>query len=246
MPCTFVGWSHPSCGGLGKGNIPEKELKNPAVIKKYGGYGVDANSDGYSDPYDLEDAIFSTAHYLNKSGFETNVKKAVRAYNHSDKYVADVVHYAELFTSTQGEIPPISDGTFTRPASGPITSDYGQRSGGMHHGVDIGKRANVVPIVAAADGTVSRSYVSSSYGEAIFIEHTVEGQKWETVYAHMVSGSRRVQVGDLVKKGQTIGLMGNTGQSTGPHLHFEIHVNGGWNIKKSNSISPTKSGLIEW
>lgn len=186
------------------------------------------------------------AHYLNKSGFQSNIKKAIRNYNHSDKYVADVVHYAELFTSTQGEIPPISPGTFTRPTTGPITSDYGQRSGGMHYGVDIGKRAEVVPIVAMTDGTVSRSYVSSSYGEAIFIEHTIDGQKWETVYAHMVSGSRRVQAGEQVKKGQVIGLMGNTGNSFGAHLHFEIHTNGGWNQNKTNSISPTKSGLIKW
>lgn len=246
MPCTFVGWAHPSCGGVGKGNIPDKELKDPAVIKKYGGYGVDANNDGKSDPWDLEDALFSTAHYLSKSGFSSNVKKAIRNYNHSDKYVADVLHYAELFTSTQGEIPPVSSGTFTRPASGPITSDFGKRSGGMHYGVDIGKRANVVPIVAAADGTVSRSYYSSTYGEAVFIQHVIDGQKWETVYAHMVSGSRRVQVGEQVKKGQTIGIMGNTGESYGAHHHFEIHKNGGWNAQKSNAISPTKSGLIQW
>ena len=46
MPCTFVGWAHPSCEGLGEGDIPEDEKTDPAVIKKYGGYGVDANGDG--------------------------------------------------------------------------------------------------------------------------------------------------------------------------------------------------------
>jgi murein DD-endopeptidase MepM/ murein hydrolase activator NlpD len=245
MDCTWVGWSYSSCGGLGDGNIPNKDLVSPSVIAKHGGYGVDANNDGKSDPWDLEDAVFAAAKYLKASGFETNIKKAIRSYNHSDKYVADVVHYAELFVSTQGAIPPISAGTFTRPANGPITSDYGPRSGGMHHGVDVGKRENVVPIVAAADGTVSKSYVSKSYGETIFIEHIIDGQKWETVYAHMVSGSRRVQAGEQVSKGQVIGIMGSTGRSSGPHLHFEIHM-GGWNQSKSNSVSPTKSGLIQW
>ena len=43
MPCTFVGWGYPGCGGLGKGNIPEKDKTDPAVIEQYGGYGVDAN-----------------------------------------------------------------------------------------------------------------------------------------------------------------------------------------------------------
>ncbi len=50
MPCTFVGWSHPTCDGLGKGNIPESEKTDPKVIEKYGGYGVDANGDGVADP----------------------------------------------------------------------------------------------------------------------------------------------------------------------------------------------------
>jgi murein DD-endopeptidase MepM/ murein hydrolase activator NlpD len=245
MPCTWTGWGYPSCGGVGKGNIPKSDLTNLSIIAKYKGYGVDANSDGKADPFQLEDAIYSTAHYLNKSGFSSNIKKAVRAYNHSDKYVADVVHYAELFVSTEGAIPPITPGTFTRPATGPLTSDYGPRSGGMHYGIDIGKRANVVPIVAAANGTVSKSYVSKSYGETIFIKHIVDGQQWETVYAHMISGSRRVKEGEQVKKGQVIGLMGSTGQSTGPHLHFEIHK-GGWTQSKSNAVSPTKSGLIKW
>lgn len=61
----------------------------------------------------------------------------------------------------------------------------------------------------------------------------------------MVRGSRRVQVGDVVKKGQIIGLMGNTGRSFGAHLHFELH-HGKWNPAKSNSIDPIGSGLIEW
>lgn len=245
MKCTWTGWGYPGCGGVGNGDIPDSDLKNPSIIVQYNGLGVDANGDGLADPFDLEDAAFTAANYLNRSGFESNPKGAIKNYNHSDKYVADVLHYAELFNSSQGAIPPVSAGSFTRPASGPITSDFGPRSGGMHYGVDIGKRENVVPIVAAANGTVSKSYVSSSYGECIFIKHNIDGQEWETVYAHMVSGSRRVKVGDQVQKGQIIGLMGETGQADGAHLHFEIH-RGSWNIQKSNAISPTSSGLIQW
>ena len=98
MPCTFVGWSHPSCDGLGKGDIPEKEKTDPKVIRKYGGYGVDANGDGIADPWNLEDAIFSAANYLAKNGAsEGNYKKAVFAYNHSDEYVEEVLYYAKRF-----------------------------------------------------------------------------------------------------------------------------------------------------
>jgi len=80
-----------------------------------------------------------------------------------------------------------------------------------HHGVDLAE-AGYHPIYAAASGQVSRSYLSSSYGECIMIVHTIDGVTWETVYAHMRSGSRTVKVGDYVTQGQTIGVMGNTGE----------------------------------
>lgn len=98
MPCTFVGWDYPGCSGLGKGNIPEKDKTDPAVIKKYGGYGVDANGDGIADPFDLEDAIFSAANYLAKSGAsDGEIEKAIFHYNHSEKYVEDVLWYFNEF-----------------------------------------------------------------------------------------------------------------------------------------------------
>lgn len=98
MPCTFVGWSHPTCDGLGAGNIPEAEKTDPAVIKKYGGYGVDANGDGKADPWDIEDSIFTAANYLAKNGAAAgDIEKAVFAYNHSNDYVEEVLFYAEKF-----------------------------------------------------------------------------------------------------------------------------------------------------
>ena len=104
MPCTFVGWGYPGCGGLGKGNIPEKDKTDPAVIKKYGGYGVDANGDGLADPFDIEDAIFSAAHYLSKSGAANGeIEKAIFHYNHSDKYVEDVLWFFNEFESQRIE-----------------------------------------------------------------------------------------------------------------------------------------------
>ncbi|QWG70436.1 M23 family metallopeptidase (plasmid) [Bacillus mycoides] len=105
-----------------------------------------------------------------------------------------------------------------------------------HHGVDLAE-AGYHPIYAAASGQVSRSYLSSSYGECIMIVHTIDGATWETVYAHMRSGSRTVKEGDYVTQGQTIGVMGNTGESSGQHLHFELHK-GRWNASKSNAVNP--------
>lgn len=98
MPCTFVGWAHPTCEGKGQGNIPEEEKTNPEVIAKYNGYGIDANGDGIADPFDIEDAIFSAANFLSKYGAaEGDLERAIFAYNHSEKYVEDVLYYMELY-----------------------------------------------------------------------------------------------------------------------------------------------------
>jgi murein DD-endopeptidase MepM/ murein hydrolase activator NlpD len=112
---------------------------------------------------------------------------------------------------------------FIRPADGIVTSEMGPRWGSMHYGLDIAKTGNVT-IKAGAAGVVSRSYLHSSYGEVVFIKHEINGQKYETVYAHMRSLSRAVKVGDVVKEGQFLGWMGSTGNSTGQHLHFEVHL----------------------
>nr|WP_255706638.1 MULTISPECIES: M23 family metallopeptidase [Anoxybacillus] len=138
-------------------------------------------------------------------------------------------------SSSGGALPPVSDGAFMRPANGPITSTFGPRWGEFHYGVDIGKRGASVPVVAAADGYVYRSYYSSSYGNVIFIMHYINGQVYTTVYAHLES--RLVGEGQNVSKGQMIGYMGNTGRSFGAHLHFELH-RGPWNASKSNAVNP--------
>jgi peptidoglycan hydrolase CwlO-like protein len=135
---------------------------------------------------------------------------------------------------------PVSAGTWTRPASGIITTEYGwdvlNGQSRYHWGTDIAANGNV-PIVAAADGIVLKSHYSSSYGNVVYMTHSINGQTFTTVYAHM--SSSMVNTGDYVKKGQRIGTMGSTGFSTGQHLHFELHE-GAWNAAKSNSVNPRK------
>jgi peptidoglycan hydrolase CwlO-like protein len=134
-----------------------------------------------------------------------------------------------------GSAPDVSSGNFTRPAAGVISSGFGARWGEFHPGVDIANSGSNVPILAAADGVVIRSYLSSSYGNCVFISHSINGQIYTTVYAHM--SARLVETGAVVSKGQQIGIMGSTGESTGQHLHFELH-RGEWNYAKSNAINP--------
>ncbi|WP_336864353.1 murein hydrolase activator EnvC family protein [Peribacillus frigoritolerans] len=137
-------------------------------------------------------------------------------------------------SSNVSQAPAVSSGTFTRPSAGYVSSTMGERWNKQHAGIDIAA-SGTVPIVAAADGVVSRSYFSSSYGNVIFVTHSIGGQQWTTVYAHM--NSRLASEGAVVAKGQQIGIMGNTGRSYGQHLHFELHK-GAWNYSKSNAVNP--------
>lgn len=129
-------------------------------------------------------------------------------------------------------------GSFIWPTRGAnaISSYYGYRnpsiSGwGFHGGIDIITgygNSTGVPVVASASGTVvsvSRSY--RGYGHMVLIDH---GGGLRTRYAHMQSGSITVYVGQKVSMGQQIGRIGSTGNSTGPHLHFEVLLNG---VKKN-------------
>lgn len=99
----------------------------------------------------------------------------------------------------------------------------------LHTGIDIGRDLDPprsidgATIVAAGAGTVIYAGYRGGYGNTIIIDH---GNGVATLYAHQRSGSFRVGVGDHVSKGQPIGAVGSTGLSTGPHLHFEVRING--------------------
>jgi peptidoglycan hydrolase CwlO-like protein len=125
---------------------------------------------------------------------------------------------------------------FIFPTQGVITSNFGYRSSGMHYGMDIAQGGSTVPIVAAASGTVSKAYYSSSYGNCVYITHYINGQLYTTVYAHMRT-TPAVRSGQSVSQGTFLGYQGNTGASRGQHLHFELHK-GPWNASKSNAVDP--------
>ncbi len=115
---------------------------------------------------------------------------------------------------------------FRFPANGPISSPFGRRvhpifhDVRMHTGIDIGASYGS-PVWAAAAGTVVVAGPVSGYGNAIVIDHA---GGLATLYGHL--SKLGVHVGSTVATGQTIGAVGNTGNSTGPHLHFEVRVNG--------------------
>ncbi|SCK46738.1 Peptidase family M23 [Streptomyces sp. WMMB 714] len=107
------------------------------------------------------------------------------------------------------------------PASCPVAAEISQGYHDGHDGVDLAAPLGT-PIYAAGPGTVTESGPASGYGQWIRIKHS-DGAVTE--YGHM--SERFVNVGDTVTGGQHIANVGNEGQSTGPHLHFEVHRDGG-------------------
>ena len=140
---------------------------------------------------------------------------------------------------SSGNLPVVSAGNWTRPAAGRFTSGFGRRDIGPigsknHLGIDIANSIGT-PVVAAADGVVSYVGSMNGYGNVVMVTHSIEGQLFTTTYAHL-SGFN-TSVGASVSKGQQIARLGNSGNSTGPHVHFEIHV-GEWNGSRSNAVNP--------
>lgn len=131
------------------------------------------------------------------------------------KPVSEIVSIGTL------EPPPgYGTGHFALPIQGTLTSSYGQRWGRLHGGIDLAA-ASGTPIGAADNGTVIFAEESGSYGLLMKVDH---GNGYVTYYAHC-SGFI-AKVGDCVGKGEKIAYVGNTGNSTGPHCHFEIRCNG--------------------
>lgn len=115
---------------------------------------------------------------------------------------------------------PATKGEWGWPAScASVSSPFGYRWGVLHDGTDIAGCGYGSNIFAAQSGTVVQSGYKYDNGEFITIDHH---NGYYSMYAHMISGSRRVKVGDNVVKGQVIGSMGRTGAATGVHLHFAI------------------------
>jgi murein DD-endopeptidase MepM/ murein hydrolase activator NlpD len=106
------------------------------------------------------------------------------------------------------------------PVNGPITSPFGPRWGSFHAGIDIGVPTGT-PIHAAAAGTVIYCGVESGYGNLVVLDN---GGNLATAYAHQ--SAIAVACGQHVDQGQVIGYVGCTGNCTGPHLHFEVRING--------------------
>lgn len=240
MPLTWSGWSSPYAK-----NDPNWQPSvfppspdtpglpydtDPSRIEQYGGYGVDGDGDGFADPYNQIDAIFSAARYI-KANLDTNngdYEKALFHYNHDSSYVYDVLSRAELYQEYQ---VPNTAGIWPLKEHYPITALFKQRYTNFdkgdnllwplgHSGIDIGCPEGT-PLYAVVTGRILFAGFASGYGGLITID---DGNGTIVKYAHLSEPA--VKQGDYINQGDLIGYSGNTGRSTGPHLHFELLVNG--------------------
>ncbi len=141
--------------------------------------------------------------------------------------------YENLLFTTDSYLDKIQAVPLGAPIPGRITSGYGRRldpfthKPAIHYGIDIQNKRGT-KIVATADGKVIETGYDRGYGKFIKIDH---GNEFNTLFSH--AKKICVRKGQIIKRGQIIGLVGNTGRSTGPHLHYEIHF-------KKKTINPYK------
>jgi murein DD-endopeptidase MepM/ murein hydrolase activator NlpD len=134
--------------------------------------------------------------------------------------LAERIRQAQQRASAPAVVAPSGSGVLGWPVSGPVTSGFGSRWGRMQKGIDIGVGEGT-PVRAAAAGTVIYAGWMSGYGNLVVVDH---GNGLSTAYAH--NSSLAVSVGQSVAAGELVSYSGNTGNSTGPHVHFEVRVNG--------------------
>lgn len=215
---------------------------NPSAVSPAGAMGImqlmpqTAKEMGVDDPFNPRENILGGAKYLKKLlDMFGDVELAIAAYNAGP---GNVQKYGGIppFEETQNYVKkvmelwkqgiPAFDAEFIWPVRGEISSPYGERihpikgNKSMHTGIDIAAPLGT-PIIAAKSGTVQFAGLAGGYGLTVIIDH---GYGVSTVYAHCFQ--LNVKKGQEVKQGEIIALVGSTGLSTGPHLHFEIRMNG--------------------
>jgi murein DD-endopeptidase MepM/ murein hydrolase activator NlpD len=174
--------------------------------------------------------------FLDKSDNKDYNLKTIKEVGVELKLSSDAIEKAQEYKDKYNKIPEklpfVSEFAFPSPKARTITSSFGMRKHPilgvmkMHWGIDLSdNNCENTPVVAYADGVVVSSSYNKAIGNYILLKHNIKNNTWYTKYLHL--NTRLVKDGEKVKKGAQIAKLGGTGtESTGPHLHFEIHPNG--------------------
>lgn len=223
MPTTWSGAKNPLARDDPKS--PSWDT-SPNRIAEYGGYGTDADGDGTADPFNPWDAVFAAARLLKANGYDSDVRRALWHYNHSEAYVNAVMakafsYSAEMLPNSVAKALPVPKEYFV------ISSGYGYREDPFRGGVEFHEGADIAapegtPVFSVDAGRVEFVGWDGGYGLCVVVDHG----GYKTKYAHLHEKS--VFVGETVTAGHPVGSVGSSGRSTGPHLHFGVYVNGRW------------------
>ena len=214
--------------------IYEKVIANGIPYYQYYAIAVDNEEKQYVSTFSEAEQVINQLKEKNSNNkddlsiiekYETELKEFATVEKCvSDLYVKKVVKsYAVAATGMNTSGKKVELGiSLIHPTSGVVTSRFGSRWGSNHKGVDIGAPQGT-PIKAVASGTVTVAQYGycGGYGNYVIVSH---GNGIETVYGHC--HTLNVKAGQTVSQGQQIATVGNTGRSTGNHLHLEIRVNG--------------------
>jgi murein DD-endopeptidase MepM/ murein hydrolase activator NlpD len=212
----------------GNGNEPVNKNKPSTQAKKDEPKKAD-NADGgdEEDEDDIEEALSDTLFYRNLSSYVWDVNDSlahIPAYDLYCDWNTYIIHpyRFDLAKRKDTTVIKLQDHycDYAHPVEGYITSNFGPRRGRFHYGIDI-KLQTGDSVFNAFDGLVRIARYSPSYGNVVVVRHA---NGLETLYAHLDQIS--VEVGDAVNAGDLLGLGGNTGRSSGSHLHFEVRYKG--------------------
>lgn len=179
---------------------------------------VETTSDESEGFWDINDSLLNIPAYDLYCEWDT---RNIHAYDFDYKEIED----------TSSVVLRYEECDFAHPFRGRITSNFGDRKSKYHYGIDI-KLYKGDPVKSAFEGLVRIAQYSKSYGNVVVVRHP---NGLETLYAHL--SARKVKPGEYVQAGDIIGLGGNTGRSTGSHLHFECRY-------KGEPINP--NDIIDW
>ncbi len=239
-----------SAGNLGKNDIFKKysakneDPGNQALSKKQLVKIIDSLLDlEIIDSKEIELVNYYNSLLSNDTESSKTIKteqlSSLNFYENLDESVIfPVIHNVEINESLVLEIENDGLSYYSHPKAGVVTSFYGMRDKQMHKGIDIDLEKGE-PVVAAFDGKVRIAKKRGGYGNVVVLMHP---NGLETVYAHL--SKFKVAPGDVVLSGQTIGLGGSTGHSTGSHLHFEIRYKG-QALNPSTFISFDENKLLD-